>query len=378
MKIIADENIVCVREAFAEFGEVITLPGRAITAAAVRDADILLVRSVTQVDATLLHESAVRYVGTATIGTDHIDLEFLRRSGIAFAHAAGCNANAVAEYVITALADLFVHRGRPFAEATLGVIGVGRIGTRVARLARALGMQVLLNDPPLARATGDPGYVSLDAVLQAEVLTLHVPLTRSGPEATYHLLDAGKLDALRDDAVLINTARGPVVDNVALRRWLAAHPQAAAVLDVWEGEPEIDTGLLRQATLATPHIAGYSLEGKLDGTLMLYRALCRFLQRGESWQPHLPAVDSPQLTVRGDTGVEQAVYEATSAVCPIRRDDAELRHLLQLPAEGRATYFDALRQNYPLRREFLNYRVHLQPADLNCAAMLAAVGFNVA
>ncbi|HLG43654.1 MAG TPA: 4-phosphoerythronate dehydrogenase, partial [Nitrospirales bacterium] len=275
MKIVADANIPLVEEAFGQLGQVTLLPGREIGPEQVRDADVLIVRSVTSVGPALLEGSRVRFVGSATIGLDHVDEVFLNRRGIAFAYAPGSNANSVAEYVIAALLALGRER---YEGRTLGLIGVGRIGTLVQEKALALGMTVLANDPPLERA-GRAGLVSLDALLRgSDLVSCHVPLTREGPDATFHLLDEARLSLLQSHAVVINTARGPVVDNAALLRALRGGRIGGAVLDVWEHEPEPDPELIEAVTLGTPHIAGYSFDGKVNGTRMLYDAVCAFLE----------------------------------------------------------------------------------------------------
>lgn len=377
LTIVADENLPFVADAFSEFGTVQALPARQITNRALQYADVLLVRAVTPVNRDLLAGAPVRFVGTATIGTDHVDTGWLRQQGIAFASAAGCNANAVSEYVLTALACVTAMKGLSLPQLELGIVGAGNIGRRVARWARALGLRVLLNDPPLQRHTGSAEYLPLEALLEADVVTLHVPLTRKGDDPTWHLFDARRLARLRDDVVLINTARGAVIDNQALGAWLAQRPQATAVLDVWEGEPAIDAGLLERVFLGTPHIAGYSLEGKVNATALLHRALAKFLGQEGSWRPELPVVPAATKTVAGDGTLAEVLHAATSQVYDLRRDDRALRELAALPPADRARRFEALRADYALRREFANYAVHLQPMAIDKAAALQAVGFRV-
>lgn len=378
LKIIADENIALARDAFGRFGELLLLPGREITARAVRQADILLVRSITRVDRELLQGAAVRFVGTATTGTEHIDTGYLQQAGIAFAGAHGCNAEAVAEYVLTALAWLAVHTGMRLAGKTIGIVGAGQIGGRVAKYARALGMRVRLNDPPRQRSTGANHFQPLETLLEADILTLHVPLTRTGEDPTYHLLDVARLARLRPDVVLINTSRGAVIDNAALLDWRIAHPAAHLLLDVWEHEPAISLALLQQATLATPHIAGYSFEGKINGTWMLHEALCRFLGVAGDWQPSSPPIPQPVLNIPGDAGLETALHSATQQVYDIAADDRNLRRLLSLPGAKRNSYFDGLRKNYPVRREFANFVLRFTPANPELARTLQTVPFRVA
>lgn len=377
MKLLADENIPYAREAFGALGEVALLAGRAIGPEQVRDCDALFVRSVTRVDAALLRGSRVRFVGTATIGTDHVDAGYLARSGVGFASAEGSNANSVAEYVVCALLCLAERRGLRLAGRRLGVVGVGNVGRRVAGFARALGMNVLLNDPPRARAEGRAGFSELEELAEADVLTLHVPLTRSGPDATEHLFDAARLGALRRDAVLINTARGAVVDNAALREALRTGALGGAVLDVWEGEPSPEPALLERVGIATPHIAGYSLDGKLNGTQQVADAACRFFGIEPAWraQAALPASAPAELTLDASLEPQQAVRAATRALYDIEADDARMRPLLALEAAQRAQAFDRLRREYPVRREFHNCRVTAAPSAAR--ATLAGLGFRV-
>jgi erythronate-4-phosphate dehydrogenase len=272
--VVADENIPFVRETFGHVGEVRTLNGRAINPDAVRDADILLVRSVTRVDRGLVTDSRVRFVGSTTIGTDHIDQGYLRDRGIIFAHAPGSNAISVVEYVLASLLWTAVRKGESLRGKTMGIVGIGNIGSRLAARLSAFGMRVLKNDPPLAAAAEAEGrthdFVSLETVLaESDIVTLHVPLERKGPYATYHLVDDAALAWMKQDAWLINTCRGAVVDNLALRRTIEAGQLGATILDVWEGEPEPGPDLLRLTDVATPHIAGYSFDGKVLGTMMV-------------------------------------------------------------------------------------------------------------
>ncbi|MCI0698840.1 4-phosphoerythronate dehydrogenase PdxB [candidate division KSB1 bacterium] len=378
-KIIADENIPCVREAFSRLGEVRLLPGRAITRETLLDANILLVRSITPVNAKLLQNTAIRFVATATIGTDHVDIEYLEQQGIVFASAAGSNANSVAEYVVAALVHHAVTYGLSLAQLTLGVVGVGHIGSRVEKMATALGMRVLLNDPPLARQTRDPKYLPLDALMQADVITLHTPLTHEGEDATFHLFDAERLHAMKRGSMLINTSRGPVVDNAALKAALQSGHLAAAILDVWENEPEIDVELLRLVEIGTPHIAGYSLDGKLNGTHQIYLAACEFLGVTPQWQLEtaLPPVSQPLISLSlAGRKREEILQSAIQPAYDIAADDRRLRACLNLPPEERGRYFDRLRRDYPVRREFHNYLVELSGNEPAFIKQLKALGFR--
>lgn len=380
MRLIVDQNIPFAREAFGTLGEVTTLPGRDIRPEHVASADALIVRSITKVNAALLEGSPVRFVGTCTIGEDHVDKGWLATQGIGFSSAPGCNANSVSEYITAALLELrhAGHLSRPLRDCSLGVIGHGHVGSKVAAKARALGMRVVVNDPPLADLTGDALYRPLSAVLDCDVVTLHVPLEKSGPHPTLHLADAAFLTSMKPGAILINTARGPVVESDALLEALDSAHLAACVLDVWEGEPEVPTELISNAFLASPHIAGYSFDGKVNGTVQIYQALCRHLSIDPTWTPDalLPAPDVPELELpHGE--VDDALLQLIRQVYDIRRDDAALRAALDLPEADRGKHFDALRKNYPRRREFQHTAVKVTDKGHPLADNLRGLGFKV-
>jgi len=404
--IIADENIPYAREAFGTMGEVRLAAGRGLDRNALREADALLVRSVTRVNAPLLEGSRVKFVGTATIGTDHIDLPYLQQKGIAFASAAGCNANSVAEYVVAALLHLAVHREIILEGMTLGIVGAGNVGSRVAEKARALGLKVLLNDPPLAAmlhatraealppnlqenvarlspSNDLPQFLPLADLRSADVITIHTPLIRTGPHPTFHLFEEARLRTMKTDSILINTARGEVIDNLALKNVLRRGGLSAAILDVWEHEPHVDPELVELTTLATPHIAGYSFDGKLKGTLLIYEALCRFLQVAPHWnyEPLLPSVAQPEILLREEeTDRKHSLCEAVRHAYDIAGDDKRLREGVlraDLSKEERGKYFDKLRHAYPARREFENYRVKVIPYRLELCEQLSALGFRI-
>jgi len=299
LKIVVDENIPYGREAFETLGEVVLRPGRAISPEDVRDADMLMVRSITKVNADLLDNSRVRFVATATIGVDHLDEAYLRERGIQYASAPGCNANSVAEYIAAALLVLGETRGFLVRNRKLGIIGHGNVGKKVEQKASALGMEVVLNDLPLARETGDPKYRPVDEIFDCSIITVHVPLTRTGPDTTYHLLDESFFNRCKTGTIIMNTARGSVVDGAALRAALESGKIGAAVLDVWEGEPNVDLGLLPNCAIATPHIAGYSFDGKVNGTKQIYAAACAFLSVTPTWDPTplLPPPDVPEVSL---------------------------------------------------------------------------------
>ncbi len=379
MRIVADQNIPYVQEAFGALGTIEIVPSRRIDAALVKNADMLLVRSVTRVGAELLEASTVRFVGTATIGTDHVDEGYLRDRGIAFASAPGSNANSVAEYVTAALL-LLSRRGRfGLAGKTIGVVGIGNVGRRVVRMAEAMGMSVLQNDPPLARQTGDPRFLPIEALFATDVLTLHVPLTREGQDATWHMVDEAFLSRLRPGAILINTSRGAVVESGALHRALQTERLDAAVVDTWENEPRIDTSLLGDVAIGTPHIAGYSLDGKVNATAMLYEAACRCLSVRPTWEVAsvLPPPQPRRVEARFGDADEGAPHEIVRQVYDIERDDRALREVLRMPESQRGEYFDRLRATYPARREFFNIDALVPAHARKLADQLTGLGFRV-
>ena len=365
MRILADENIPLVTDAFGALGDVRTMAGRAVQPADVREVDVLLVRSVTSVGPELLEGSDVRFVGSATIGTDHIDRAYLRKRGIAFAHAPASNANSVADYVIAALLKLAVRSRTTLRGKTIGIVGCGNIGGRLARRLPPLGLRVLKNDPPRAEqaeATGEAhDFVPLDNVLAAaDIITLHVPLTRTEAHATHHLFDAPTLRRMQTGAWLINTARGAVVDNSALEAVLAEGHLGAVALDVWENEPTPDVELLQRADLATPHIAGYAYDGKVRGTAMLYDALTEHLGVPAIWNAEAalrPDDGKPLVATPSDPALPatDALHHIVRSMYDLAADDARLRQIVDHPLAERGAYFSRLRKEYPRRREFSRF-----------------------
>ncbi len=369
--IVADENIVAAAEVFSEFGRMITLPAARIVPETLNDAEILLVRSVTTVNRALLDRSKVRFVGSATIGTDHIDRSYLRRQGIRFADAPGSNAGSVVEYVIAALLYLERRDLRPLKGRTTGIVGCGNIGGKLAERLPRLGFEVLCNDPPLARKAEAEGrahsYVSLDELLErSDILSLHVPLTESGINSTRHLLNRERLQQIKPGCTVVNTSRGPVIDSRSFLESLQTGKVGAAVLDVWENEPAPSPDLIRRAAIATPHIAGYSYDGKLAGTLMLRDALARFLGQPVG-RPAVPGTDDqqdPVLAVSPEADDLATLHALVRQVYPIEEDDARLREAAEWSAERRARVFVQLRRTYPRRYAFERYRVAGAPPAL--------------
>ena len=362
MKIVADQNIPFVEACFSSIGQVEAVSGRGIGPRVVADADILLVRSVTPVGPDLLADSKVRFVATATIGFDHVDVDFLRGRHIGFASAPGSNANSAAEYVIAGLLEVGQRRNITLEGKSIGIVGVGNVGSRVAKKCTALGMKVKLNDPPLQRETGDPKYRPIEELSDCDFITLHTPLTFEGIDRTFHLADGKFFRSLKAGTILINTSRGAVVDSPALKLAIKAGRLKAVVLDVWEDEPNIDVKLLEMVDIATPHIAGYSLDGKIAGMIMIYQAACKHFSLETKYQINdfLPEPAVGQLTInpRGEPE-QQVLHRAVNKIYRITEDDRKLRQLADVPTERRGEFFDGLRRNYPVRREFQNTTVLL-------------------
>jgi erythronate-4-phosphate dehydrogenase len=330
------------------------------------------------VNADLLRGARVRFIASATAGTDHVDFDYLHSAGIAFAHAPGCNANSVKEYVVAALLLYAVRKDISLRGKTLAVIGVGAIGSKVVRAAEALGLAVLQNDPPLARATGDPKFVSLNDALSADFVTVHTPLTAAGLDPTYHLFDGARFGSMKPTSLFINASRGAVVDTAALKRALQRGTIADALLDVWEDEPGIDAGLARQCALATAHVAGYSMDGKLTAVQMVHAAVCRFFGVATSWNSgqYLRALPNAYITATGThSSPEAALHDIVRQAYDVAQDDRRLRSALGALRAGRAAAYTRLRTGYPARREFSSFTVALGPERQELKQALSALGF---
>jgi erythronate-4-phosphate dehydrogenase len=383
MKIIADANIPFVRDCFSSIGEVEVFPGREIKPDVVGDAECLLVRSVTKVDSDLLAGSKVRFVGTATIGFDHIDIGNLSRNNIGFASAPGSNANSAAEYVIAGLLEIGRKYKIKLEGKSIGIVGVGNVGSRVAEKCASLGMKVLLNDPPLQRESGDAKYLPLEELYECDFITLHTPLTFEGVDKTFHLADEKFFKSLKAGCVFFNTSRGGVVDTKALKASVRSGQLETTVLDVWEDEPNIDTELLEMVDIGTPHIAGYSLDGKIVGMIMIYEAACKYfgLKANFDIEDFLPEPDVRRLRINPSSGSEQDVLRrAVEKIYRISEDDLKLRKILNVLTK-RGEFFDSLRKNYRVRREFQNteieFTVKAAESTENLSKKLKGIGFKI-
>jgi erythronate-4-phosphate dehydrogenase len=370
VKILADHNIPGLDETFARHGEVCRVDGRLLRREHLRSAQVLIVRSVTPVHSGLLEGTAVRFVGSTTIGTDHMDIPWLEQQGIRWASAPGCNADAASQYTLAMMLLAGQRLGFDLSDRLIGIIGHGNVGSRVHRLLDGCGVRsVRACDPPLAE-TGVAGLCELEEIQACDIVTLHVPLTGSGPHATLGMVDQEFLSALRPGALLVNTSRGRVVSGHALQVWLASG-RGHAALDVWPGEPDIDLALLEACVVGTPHVAGYSLDGKLRGTEMVYAEFCNWLQAPPPKQNLVARPGLRALPVTSPLTVESAILTA----CPVQRDDAQLRRLATIGADQRPAYFDALRRDYPQRRDFAGWRLP-EKAPQGCAEVLEGLGFR--
>jgi erythronate-4-phosphate dehydrogenase len=372
MRIAADKDIAFVNDAFSGLGELRLVEGRKLNRETVADADILLVRSITPVTAELIENTRVKFVASATSGREHIDLPYLYARGTGFAHAPGSNANSVAQYVVAAILQMVGLK--KCRRRTLGIIGVGHVGSLVHAYAKTLGMKSILNDPPKRRKTGKNIYRPLKEVLEAsDIITLHVPLERQGSDRTYHMVNADFLQQMKPGAVLINTSRGKVVDEPALKR--NRKKLGGLAIDVWDNEPAIDPELCGMADIATPHIAGYSYDGKIKGTLMIHHAACSFLKRESFWNPEqLLAEPAGIIDV---TKAHETVLSSVQSAFPVMRDVLSLRKTVLLNAGDRGIAFDALRSAYPKRYEFSHYGVSCSHAQGKSSEILKKLGFMV-
>ncbi|MDR1602229.1 MAG: 4-phosphoerythronate dehydrogenase [Tannerella sp.] len=374
LKIVADDKIPFLRGVLEPYADIAYLPGAGISPVDVADADALFTRTRTKCNAALLEGSRVRLIATATIGYDHIDTAFCEAGGIRWVNAPGCNSSSVQQYITAVLVALAKEQRRVFRETTLGVIGVGNVGSKVARAGAALGMNVLLNDPPRADREGPDAFTPLDELLsRSDIVTCHTPLTREEPYPTYHLASDSFFERMKTGAVFVNSSRGAVVDSAALKHAMQTK-LSDFVLDVWENEPAIDLLLLEKAFVGTPHIAGYSSDGKANGTAACVHELRRFfgLDVLTDWYP--ATVPPPPYPVtftvdcKGKTP-EEIFYEAVTHTYPVMEDS---RRLKQSPET-----FEEQRGNYWIRREFGSYTLRLNGVDAEVANGLRELGFDI-
>lgn len=361
--IVADEDMPLVHSLFSFFGRVTLVPGREICSAQVKDADVLLVRSVTQVNERLLEGSNVKFVGSATIGIDHVDIGYLSDNGIGFAAAPGCNANAVIDYVLSVMCRL-----QPdWWDKTIGIIGCGNVGGRLYRLLSSMGVSCRGYDPYLS--SSDFHSARFEQVLKSDIVCLHTPLTTEGSYPTYHLFNDSVLNGLHPGTVLINAGRGDVIDNAALLKVLSGGANLSVALDVWAGEPDIDCQLVERVSIATPHIAGHSLEGKLKGTTMVFDAFLNWIDQDYD---HSKITQLQAVAITADI---DSINDAILACYDVCDDDKRMREMLS-STDSTAVIFDRLRRDYPLRREIGSTMLSCQKLSVSEVENLMRLGFS--
>ncbi len=371
MKILVDENMPYAQQLFSQLGEVKAVPGRPVPEVELLDADALMVRSITKVNEALLRQTPIKFVGTATAGFDHVDTKWLSAANIGFSSAPGCNAIAVVEYVFSALMMLAERDSFDLRDKTVGIVGVGNVGGRLADRLSAWGVKTLLCDPPRAAKEDKGDFLALETLLsEADILTFHTPLNMEGEDKTFHLMNEERLANLREGTILINASRGEVVDNQALLALLKQNKKLSVILDVWEPEPNLDTQLLEKVDIGTPHIAGYTLEGKARGTTQVYEAYCQFLGRNDmvALSSLLPSPEISEIRITGKLS-QSLLKRLIHLVYDVRRDDALLRKVAAIPGE-----FDKLRKHYQERREWSSLNVYSD--DEQVVTQLNALGFT--
>ncbi len=373
MKIVADENIPFLKSVLEPYADVVYLPGKEISSGIVKNADALIIRTRTICNKELLEGSSVKFIASATIGFDHIDDKYCEKQGISWTNAPGCNSSSVQQYIAAALVHVFRKYKLSAADLTLGVIGVGNVGSKVANLGNILGMKVLLNDPPRERREGSAIFIELyDLIHRSDIVTLHVPLTLSHPDKTYHMVNNRFLSSLKHDCVLINSSRGSIIDEPALKQTLKQGRLKGVILDVWDNEPDIDRELLQMVDIGTPHIAGYSQDGKANGTSMSVKALAHYFKLPlENWYPGIiPSPVQPEIHLDGNVETPETIWnKLIHHTYPIERDDLALR---KDPQD-----FENLRGNYPERREFHAYNAVPDNISSSLILQIKQLGFQI-
>lgn len=374
IRIIADDKIPFLKGVLEPYAKVTYLPGNQINKNSISGTDALLVRTRTRCNHELLSGTPVKFIGTATIGFDHIDTEYCEKNGIKWTNAPGCNSSSVQQYIASALLRISGETGFSLKDKTLGIIGVGNVGSKVQNLATALGMNVILNDPPRARKERKKIFSSLDHLLnESDIITLHVPLNLDGQDKTYHLFNSETIGRFKKGSWFINSSRGEVVETEALKDALGSEKLAGAVIDVWELEPEIDIPLMHMSFIATPHIAGYSADGKANGVSMIVKDLCESfdIPLGDWYPSEIPAPPESVLTIDcNGKSTEEILRRAIFHTYNIIEDDIRLRF--------DPTRFEKERENYPVRREFSCYTIDLKDGNEEITELLRSLGFKVA
>ncbi|HNW50542.1 MAG TPA: 4-phosphoerythronate dehydrogenase PdxB [Prolixibacteraceae bacterium] len=373
MKIVIDNKIPYIKGALEPFAEVVYLPGKDTTPDVVRDADAIITRTRTRCNEALLAGSQVKMIATATIGYDHIDTAYCEKAGIEWTNAPGCNSWSVVQYFMAAIYALANEKKLTLSEMTIGIIGAGNVGSKVARFCSVIGMNVLVNDPPRQRKEGDAGFVSLDEIQQkADIITIHTPLTYEGEDKTFHLIDETFLEKCENNIFLFNLARGEVAETKAIIDAIKMGKVIEAIIDCWENEPEISLELLDHTFISTPHIAGYSRDGKANGTSMSVQAISRKFGLGiDQWEcqdVELPA--NTLIQINGERKTDQEIVaEAVLKTYPIMEDNNRLKFS--------PITFEKQRGDYPVRREFPIYNIEADHITLEACNMLKGLGFQI-
>jgi erythronate-4-phosphate dehydrogenase len=373
IRIIADDKIPFLKGVLEPYAKVTYLPGNQINRNSISGTDALLVRTRTKCDHELLSGTPVKFIGTATIGFDHIDTEYCEKNEIKWTNAPGCNSSSVQQYIASALLRISAESEFSLKDKTLGIIGVGNVGSKVQNLANAIGMNVILNDPPRARKERKKIFSSLDHLLnESDIVTLHVPFNLDGQDKTYHFFNSETFRKIKKGSWFINSSRGEVVETEALKNALGGDKLAGAVIDVWEKEPEIDIPLMHMLFLATPHIAGYSADGKANGISMIVKDLCESFDIPlANWYPsEVPAPPEPVLTIDcNGKSTEEILRRAVFHTYNIVEDDIRLRF--------DPSRFEKERENYPVRREFSCYTIDLKDGNEEITKLLKSLGFKI-
>jgi erythronate-4-phosphate dehydrogenase len=373
MKVVIDDKIPYIKGALEPFADVVYLPGSKTTPEVVKNADAIITRTRTMCNEKLLAGSSVKFIATATIGYDHIDTAYCSQAGIEWTNAPGCNAKSVEQYIASALFTWALERRIKLREKTIGIVGLGNVGSKVARFCEIIGMKVLLNDPPRERAEGSNNFVSLETIQQqADIITFHVPLNMAGEDATFHMANDLFFGKLARKPLVINSCRGEVFDTNAVKTALKSGVITDFIADCWENEPDIDRELLDMAYLATPHIAGYSKDGKANGTTMSIQAISRFFILGiDNWQPsEVELPKNTEIVIDGSRRDEESIIaEAVLSTYDIESDDDALR--------SNPNDFEKLRGDYPVRREFPVFKVITSNVDKRVTEKLKTIGFQV-
>ncbi len=373
IRIFADENIPFLKGVLEPYAHIEYFPGKQITREILKHADALLIRTRTKCNPELLTGTPVQFIASATIGFDHIDTDFCEKQNIFWTNAPGCNSSSVQQYVAAAMLKISSRFRFSLKDKTIGIIGVGNVGAKVEKFARVMGMNVILCDPPRARKESDGNFTSLENLLkESDIVTIHVPLNDGGEDNTFHLFDEKTLSKIRQGSWLFNTSRGEVTDTDALRKIVSPEKNVGTVIDVWENEPNIDRGLMLKSFISTPHIAGYSTDGKVNGTAMVVNSLCKYFNLPlVNWYPvDVPEPSDAEINIDGEGKSDEAVIgEAVSHSYNIYEDDRKLR---SSPAD-----FEKQRGAYPLRREFSSYRINLTEGTEEVHRMLVNLGFKL-